>query len=305
MIKPEDIIAIDISLTSDEIESCIKIADKTQNTWQNNRDRDEKLYDTIMGKLAEKALKQYLNSLGCFQSCFNNKSICGTELFAFYDDFRTDDFQYHNNIDFIFSKNTGLLFYAIKRVREQSSVENSSNYFRLDDELKTKMNNNDVFICEIKSTRITDRHRDEKGSTSPNLILNDDFLEYPKHCRKSKEITNIMDYIEFVNKNNFNKYKTIEDLLNDEMKSSSDIYFRVYIETFEKIEPYFSKAYIVGLIEKHDFFKKENITLKKMQKKGKSEYPIYFSVNLRSGKPVKQFFRCKILNEELLYSVIS
>lgn len=95
-INIDDIICIkDIKLSEKEIKICQKINDFTNNTWQPNRSTSDKLHDTVLGKIAEKALKIYFTQ---------NNMVNLIPCVLFYDDFRNDDFKKHNSIDLIFLK---------------------------------------------------------------------------------------------------------------------------------------------------------------------------------------------------------
>ncbi len=300
MITPEDIIIKDVQLTDDEIECCKKIANNTSNTWQKDRDNNEKLLNTIMGKMAEKSLKEYLNSLSDLQVCFCKNKIVGTELFAFYDDFRNDNFKYHNSIDLIFSYNTGLLFLSIKRIREEYQ-KNTHTYFSLPSEFKENLNKNNVSICEIKSTKITSRHK-ENGKIDLEKILDDDFLEYPKHTRCSDTIHNLSDYFDYVTKVKNINYEDITSLLADELKEMNDIYFRIYID-FSKDDYSKGKAYIIGMITKEDF--KNSACIKKMPQRNKSEKAIYLASKLSNGIPVSKYFQYRIYEKNRIQELLN
>lgn len=123
MIKQENIIINKIILEEKDLVICQNIANNTLNTWQTNRKKEDILKDTVLGKLAEKSLKNYLiNS--------NNKNN-----YAFYDDFRNDDFKNHNIIDFLFSNDINKLNNCIEYIKKNYRTNNDKkiilNYVKL------------------------------------------------------------------------------------------------------------------------------------------------------------------------------
>jgi hypothetical protein len=182
MISKDDVIILNnLTLSENELATCKYIAQKTFNTWQSGRTFDQKLNDTIVGNIAEKAIKEYF-----YQQCKDNFN----PYIAFYDDFREDNFNHHNEIDFIFSKSIDQLLNAQAYIQKHLTNSKLKSH-------KSKFINNDVFICEIKSTRIpakSDRLK-TNGAIDIDKILDDDFLSYPFFKRTSSTINNKDDYI--------------------------------------------------------------------------------------------------------------
>lgn len=247
------------------------IAQKTFNTWQSGRTFDQELNDTIVGKIAEKAIKEYF-----YQQCKDNFN----PYIAFYDDFREDNFNNHNEIDFIFSKSIDQLLNAQAYIQKHLTNSKLKSH-------KSKFINNDVFICEIKSTRIpakSDRLK-TNGSIDIDKILDDDFLSYPFFKRTSSTINNKDDYIREIS----GELKLSEqEIMNIEEHNLIDWYFRVYIDTCD--DKY--TAYIIGALPKDEFIK--NFNIKKMYQINKSENAIYLSTPLRNGVSIKDFMKNNI-----------
>ena len=270
MINENNVLKIEnLTLTEEEIKICKLISSHTNNTWQINRSEEEKLRDTCLGKFAEKALKEYFS-----YDSFNNFN----PFIAFYDDFRIDQFKYHNSIDFIFSDNLQMLLSAQRYIQENLSHSNS----KLSSIDKEKFKKGKVHIGEIKATRITNRFL-KNENVDINLILKDDFLTYPFFKRSSSTIFNNQDYFnEIIKKNN---QMNIESILKQEENNLTDWYFRIYIKETKEINS--CEAYIIGAIPGIDFI--SNFNIKKMLQKGKSESSLYLSVPLKNGISIEEF----------------
>lgn len=130
-----------------------------------------------------------------------------------------------------------------------------------------------IKIVEIKSTRVTQRHKNYRGDIVFEKILMDDFLTYPKYLRNSEDITTKEKYYSYC------KMKNSNYDLKEELSNMSDIYIRVYMDDNQK------KGFIIGYIDKYTFF--NNMQLKKMEKFRKSERALYWAVNLKKGFPIK------------------
>ena len=94
---------------------------------------------------------------------------------AFYDDFRTDNFAYHNSVDFLFSQDVEALNEAQQYVSSNLmavGLKEKSAELSIDNIKHLKQQK--VCVGEIKATRIHDRHI-EGGAVSLAHLLNDDF----------------------------------------------------------------------------------------------------------------------------------
>lgn len=245
---------IEVNLTGLNLDNNEVIIENTKNTWQPNRTKEGKKNDSNLGKMAEKAVENYLNK--------NNDNY----YYLSYDSFRNDDFKKHAPFDGLYiSKDTtkekinGFISLINNEVKKGNIKQN---YI-----FKSEMIKEKIFTVEVKSTRITGRHK-RKENPSEELIKKDDFLIYPEHKRKSSIIQCTKDYIDYCTLT-----KKIENY-----SLIPDINIRVYID-----EP-LKKAFIIGYITKTTFVK--NMEIKKMPQKGKSEDAIYWAVNLNQAKPI-------------------
>ncbi len=245
------------------------ISDNTVNTWQEDRSPEEKKADTEVGKKAEYAVELYIRD-----------NLNNIEYIA-YDNFRTNNFKKHAPFD-------GLLFdkkidrNVVENLKKKINDEITKNkYGKISDSLKQELFKNEIYITEIKSTRITERLL-SNSKIDLNKILQDDFLTYPKFLRSHESINSINEYIKYCidkkylqcyeNENCFEKIKTIE------FKNMQHIYIRVYIDIKN------NDAYIIGFIESEQFISK--LAIKRMKKINKSEYALYFYYPLKDGKDI-------------------
>jgi len=269
MITNNDVVVIEhLTLSKYELDICELIANNTVETWQSNRTPEAKLRDTCLGKFAEKALKQFFSN-----GCHDNLN----PYIAFYDDFRVDEFKFHNSIDFLFSNRIHHLLSAQRFIQDSLSGQNS----KLNTEQREKFKVGKVGVGEIKATRIADRLMTD-GQVNISGILRDDFLTYPYFTRKST-ISNNREYFA---KYSSEKNLTQQEILEIEKSALCDWYFRVYIkENPNNIAN--CDAYIVGALPGVDFVNKFNI--KKMVQNNKSESAVYLSVPLSQGVPIMDF----------------
>lgn len=265
MIDKKDIkILKNIILNEKEIDICKKISKNTLNTWQ-SRSFEDILKDTILGKIAEKALI----------TDFSKNNI----FFDSYDNFRDDNFKNHNGIDMIISLNQDSLDKSKKIIL---SNLNEDDKFKILDDLNTK-------IIEIKSTRVSQRFYSDDSINLENF-LKDDFLEYPSYLRKGN-INNENEYFDFIinaKYNNIPKELAIDFIKKDQEKKMSDYYFRIYVDQ-DKNDIYKGNAYIIGVCHKSNFIK--NFKIKKMIQSGKSENPIYLYYPLKAGYTMDVFYK--------------
>lgn len=249
----------------EDIKIIKEITEHTKNTWQENRNKIEKLEDTKLGKKAENIVEKYI---------YDNFSELN---YLSYDDFREDDFEKHAPFDGLLYKKEDvseeILKEIVKKINED--IQNGQ-YGRISSETKKFINNNNIKIVEIKSTRINKkRHLNDSGEIELEKILNDDFLTYPKYLRIDKFNSLTEDkYYKYCKKRN-KSYNP-----NEELENMADIYIRVYMDDNKK------EGYIVGYIDKKTFF--DNKTLKKMPKPGKSEKAVYWATNLKNGYPIDE-----------------
>lgn len=278
MITNSDVVVIEnLSLSEYDLDVCRKIAANTSNTWQRNRTEEDKLRDTCLGKFAEKALKQYLSD-----GCHNGLN----PYIAFYDEFRIDEFKYHNSIDFLFSTQIHHLLNAQGYIQKNLSSPNA----KISEVHRKAFRDGKVNIGEIKATRIpNDSKQRLRTNGQPDIakILGDDFLAYPSFTRTSSTIHTKQDYFKEINNNTG---LSVSEILEQEEKNLMDWYFRVYID--EKEEIGHCNAYIVGALPKLDFV--NNFHIKKMAQQNKSESAIYLAVPFSYGMPISDFKKNEI-----------
>lgn len=256
MLKNEDIISCNVILTSEERDNIVNIAKSTHNTWQTNRTLESKISDTTIGKMCEKAILDYMRS----------KKLHIVD----YDDHRKDGYRNHAPVDFIICQNKS----SARKVADlisKKSVERDS--FRFSVEERRFLVKEKAFLCEIKSTRITDRHRRNGCVDTNKIISQDDFLSYPLHIRKSSTINSLDDYVEYCFINN--KARNKEELMKKEKSNMLNLYFRAYIDMDN------DNVFIIGGIDRKNFITKSYI--KKMPQKNKSEKAIYIATKLSNG----------------------
>lgn len=248
------------------------IIENTVETWQPNRSPVMKSNDTKLGKLAEELVTAYIKS--------NIPSIS----YLSYDDFRTNNFKKHAPFDgLIFSNKININILKSLTIEINQEITNDE-FGRISDKLKSKCLSNKIFLVEIKSTRITDRHKNSVGDVIIDTILKDDFLEYPKYLRvdKNNSIHNFNDYISFAKQNrNFKCVKESsceEEIKSEEKLNMRHIYIRIYIDESTNI------AYLVGCISMKTFA--SEMILKKMKQPNKSEWALYLATSLKNGTDI-------------------
>lgn len=267
MIISQDIISYkNISCPSELLKQIEIIATHTKNTWQSNRSLDDIIKDTTIGKIAEYTLKEHIVK-------HSDYAILD------YDDFRVDNYEKHAPLDcIIFEKQNSNLQLAINAINVDAT--NNSNG-AISNNTKEFLKNLKIYTMEIKSTRITNRHK-EKDTINYQAILNDDFLAYPKFYRKVPsgiEINNWHKYLDYCISNSRVQPDIDLTILQEiELNNMYDFYARVYVE---QINDNLFDIHIMGYITKQDFIK--NSVIKRMPQYGKSEQALYIATQIRNG----------------------
>lgn len=252
----------------------LTIIDNTEETWQPNRTNEDKVKDTKNGKLAEDIIESYIKK--------NIKNI----IYLSYDEFRSNNYKKHAPFDgILFNKDT-----EKEKVKKYIDIINlqitNNQYGKIEDSLKTSLSDDGIYIVEIKSTRVNEVRHYTNGSVDFQKLLKDDFLEYPKYLRVDDNgtINSLEDYILFCKKHRgfiCKEEECIEKIIMEEYHNMRHIYIRVYIDEIQDI------GYILGYINKRNFV--QNMKLKKMSQKGKSEKALYLSCSLHNAKDIDNF----------------
>ncbi len=266
MIVPDDVKILDYGEFVLDNEETELISSHTVNTWQMDRTSAVKKLDTTLGKTAEMAFIKYAE-----------KHLVNFEYLP-YDSIRNDHFTKHAPFDgLIYRKNIDkkVLNTLINEITSQVSISATG---QINDQLKHKCLSSHVYIVEIKSTRITQRHFSD-GTIDLRKILTDDFLDYPKYLRIDtyNQINDFNDYLDYVNKK-FALHLSKNDILEEEKNNMKHIYIRVYVDEAN------TQAYIIGCISHNGFIK--NCSIKKMYQKFKSEFAVYLACKLNLGNPI-------------------
>lgn len=255
------------------------IIENTVETWQPNRTKASKEKDTKLGKLAEDIFASYI------------KKHMSHLTYLSYDDFRTNNFKKHAPFDGVIFNNS-VNITILKTLIDKINVEITENKWgKISDKLKAECLMNHIFIVEVKSTRVINRHLDENNNVSLTKLLEDDFLEYPKYLRIDKydKINGYNEYVEFSKKyRGFickNPASCIDDIKAEEKANMRHIYSRVYIDEQKRV------AYIIGVISNKSFI--SSSIIKKMKQKDKSELALYIASSLRNGTSIDDLSKIK------------
>lgn len=176
----------------------------------------------------------------------------------------------------------------------QNDIDHSRFYVNLSQDSRILCQDENVKILEVKSTKITDRHKWQcsfnqvdynslsKVGSLARIILNDDFLTYPHLCRKtSKYDYSSIDYIDLLQSRYVNVH-TEEEMLQYELANQlADALIRVYVDEPAHI------GLLIGWIGKEEFYR--DAILKRMIQPRKSEAALYFATSLRNGKNIDCF----------------
>lgn len=252
-----------------------RIANNTAQTWQQNRGQRETLANTIQGKIAEELFQLYLAQ--------NHRGI---NLMS-YDEIRNDGFMKHAPFDFLSWSGELNIANTVNSIRNDITAS-SDRFVRLSANSRNLCHRENVKIIEIKSTKITDRHKrqcsffqgdyndHEKVTNLSRVILNDDFLAYPHFCRSTaKNDFSVNDYINLLQSKRINVNNEEEMRSFEITQQLADVFVRVYVDEAEHA------GLLIGWTDKKNFY--QNAVIKKMPQYGKSELALYFAASLRTG----------------------
>jgi len=256
MLTAKDIITYRIA-QEDVLSVPVKsLADKTANTWQADRSDKEKVDDTLIGKVAELAFERYLADNGV--------------AYISWDQIRQDGLAKHAPLDgFVMEK-------ALEGIARNRLFIYSANqaqrpvYF--DTEFRDICEENQIYGCEVKGTRIGDRLCHFDGSINYEKMLEDHFFQYPVSTRFGEitpELrTRLLGAAE--------KEKTAQ--------KTPRLLVRVYVDR----QPNMFVCYLVGYISRDKFFDSPDLDVAHLFKAGKSESAIFYTVKQRYGYPLSQ-----------------
>lgn len=256
MITASDISTRTVQLTAQDLRIVKLIAQHTKNTWQRDRDLGEIELDTAFGKLAERALMEFMAENGI--------------RYVDWDDIRKDNYRRHTALD-------GFM------ARAQATVDLSGNSFAdrvyagldgayLATTLRDKLEREGVASYEVKSTRIAGRLMNSEGRADRQAILGDDFLAYP--VQREGQLTAQLQQ-QFL----AGASRTVAE------QRSPLVLVRVYMKPPKDLTDRVA-AGLIGWIDRHSFY--TNCTVKTMSQPGKSERAIYYAVPIRTGRPMSQ-----------------
>ena len=271
MITPQEIILYkDVSCSTELLGQINIIASHTQNTCQKNRTLTDIIKDTTIGKIAEHTLKEHIAAHSDF-------------AILDYDDFRVNNYKKHAPLDCILFKKENTNLQAAKDAINTDATNNQSG--AMSKNTKALLKTLDILTLEIKSTRITERHK-KNNVVDCRVILNDDFLAYPFFYRKIPadiQINSWEQYREYCIKNKRIQPDIEIDALQEfELENMYDCYARVYVE--QKDNNLFD-IYIIGYISKRNFI--ANSVIKRMPQRGKSEQALYIATAIKNGSRFK------------------
>ncbi len=277
----------EITINNDEVTNLVG---NTANTWQVDREYEEKLRNTKQGKTAELLLETYLSS-----------PLADEQIhFKSYDEIRTDNGKKHAPFDFLMWRNNSADIPTVVASVQKDIDSTTNDAVRLSEYTREICKNNGVLIAEVKSTKINDKKKKDakfdgdyndssKVSSLLKEIKKDDFLFYPSKKRTANPNYSLIDY--------FNYLKTIvpplKNLSNEELRNAviqyelenqhCDLNIRIYIDEASKY------AFIIGWNKKNEILHMPLI-LKHMPLKDKSENAIYFTNSLENAHGIDQLW---------------
>lgn len=257
-----------------------KIVENTANTWQQGRDDNEKRQNTLQGKLAERAVMYYLSQAA--------KDL----IYIPYDSFRADNYEKHAPFDGLIFKKSAVSAAGLKTFIDKINAEVQLYAGgKITESLRRELLENRIYSVEIKSTKVTGRHRPYKfngyrcdAARVIAGILKDDFLTYPHYLREGDmEWEEYCNYVKSVD-HCFSGLigKDLSDAVKaKELANMDDFYIRVYVDMENRA------VLIIGYITREVFI--ETPALKKMVQKYKSEDALYLYKTLKSRNFIKNF----------------
>lgn len=129
-----------------------QITENTAETWQPDRETNERGNNTEQGKIAEEIVEQFLQQF--MANRISSKS---------YDDIRNDRFKKHAPFDFLIWE-SGTVDVAPIELAIQNDISSTPNKFvRLSEYTRRLCRQNNVKIVEVKSTKIRESLKEDSG----------------------------------------------------------------------------------------------------------------------------------------------
>ncbi len=253
MIKPEDIIDIDLPDDAGLRALVNGSAAYYMDSWQANREPSEKVSDIITGKVGERGTEQVFPTL----------SVAHIS----YDDVRKDNFMESALLDG-FVAGTELSDY-IRSERFAAGLWEKYESRRIPDALK-RCAECGIFAYEVKSTRISNRHL-ANGKVDRSRLLEDNFMIYPGV--RAGVLTD----------------KVRADLLQPESRQriarhKPPYLFQAFVEDLGTGRGW--RVYVTGYMLTSSFLVDADLDVRRLYKAGKSEQAIYYTLPIWKGNPL-------------------
>ncbi len=280
-----------------------QIAENTDNTWQQNREKQETVDNTEQGKIAERMVEVFIE-----QEFGQTLEICS------YDSIRCDNLEKHAPFDFlIWERGTTDIEPVVVSIQNDIRAATGRNV-RISEYTRRLCKTNGIKIVEVKSTKIGERHIEGAGFNGDyeddesvaalvdRIIQDDDFLCYPAYKRREERIDySIEDYCNEVRANNtwltaFSGTELRDRIVAHECsKQLCDLFVRVYIDEIAQ------KGFIIGWIRKEELYSGD-VQFKRMIKRDKSECALYWAKRLIYLKQMSMLNQAVIVDRRVYAS---
>lgn len=264
-----------------------RITNNTEETWQPDRETNERGSNTEQGKIAEEIVEQFLRRF--FANRISLKS---------YDEIRNDRFEKHAPFDFLIWE-TGSADISQIECSIRNDITNTPDKFvRLSKDTRRLCKDRNVKIVEVKSTKIRNALKRDSGFNGKyddqrevlklvNEIKRcDDVFCYPHFKRCDPDINySIDDYCQYAK----SREGLLADLTGEQLRrrvidlevthQCSDIFVRVYLDQEAK------RGLVIGWMQREKLLD-DAVVFKKMVQKNKSEKALYFAKNLAEVKGI-------------------
>jgi hypothetical protein len=255
MVKEHQVVTIEI-FKKDMDANVGMLATHTQDTWQPGRTYEQKVCDTRIGKIGELGFQLYLEQ---YQVALRT-----------WDELRDDDGKTHAPLDGFFAPSYRRDNLMSSGFREYIGKARDGVHFG--EGTYEKLTSWDIYGYEVKSTRVSERHRSD-GKVSYEKLLNDRFLMYPP--KRTGILTK----------------KLQAQLLHPESRKLIEKRTPPYLiqAHVEELEAEWSwRVYLSGYILAEEFLWADDLNVTRLYQKGKSEQAIYYVLPLKMGAPIAE-----------------